>query len=276
MLEAAARLQTLLRTFEAAMSSSLFVQEGDSSRAAVRLFCFPYAGGNSSIYRGWQAELGSRIEVVAAELPGRGVLRHDQPYYRLDALVDDFMEQIRPLLDRPCVFFGHSNGALMCYALTLALRRHGCRLPSHLILSAKKPPHLDKEKLHSMTSEALIERLRALNGTPPEVLDNPEMMELVLPLLRADFSLSETFECPDEAPLSCGATLVGGSADAEASIGELSQWQRYLPNAGTPIVLQGDHFFVHTRRSDLLELVRNALKPYFSNQLGRAGSLPSA
>lgn len=241
-------------------ASGLLVRETPPLDAPLRLLCFPYAGGSSAIYRGWQAALGQSVEVIAVELPGRGTRFGDTPIGDLEALVDSFMLEIPVLLDRPVLFFGHSNGALMAYALALRLRKLQLPLPAHLFLSAKPPPHLERQRrLHRLPSEQLLVELKALGGTPPEVLDNAELMELVLPVLRADFALSETFVHPLVPPLACGATLIGATSDREVAPGEMEEWSRYLRCESAPHLIEGDHFFIDKQRAAVLDIVRATL-----------------
>lgn len=225
-----------------------------------RLFCFPYAGGNSSIYRGWQAALGRGVEVISIEPPGRGRRFLEPPISDLTLLTREIVKELAPLMTVPSIFFGHSNGALMCYELAHELRRQGMTLPSHLILSAKPPPHITDDKvLHTLPTAELLEELKALNGTPPEVLEHAELMEIVLPLLRADFALSETYQHGINPQLDCQLTLLGGTDDADLSIEELAEWGRYCVHEARVHALNGDHFFIHSCRAEVLQIVKQVI-----------------
>jgi medium-chain acyl-[acyl-carrier-protein] hydrolase len=240
--------------------SRLLVSEAIVGSPVCRLFCFPYAGGNSTIYRGWQAALGSGIEVISIEPPGRGKRFLEAPISDMRVLIDEIVKELHPLMTVPSIFFGHSNGALVCYELAHELRRRGMKTPSHLILSAKQPPHIVEDKvLHNLPTAELLAELKILNGTPPEILDNAELMELVLPLLRADFSLGETYQHRTGPRLECQMTLLGGADDADLSIEELAEWGRYSVHDATVHTLNGDHFFIHSCRDEVLQIVKQVI-----------------
>jgi medium-chain acyl-[acyl-carrier-protein] hydrolase len=240
--------------------SRLLVREAIVASPVCRLFCFPYAGGNSTIYRGWQAALGSGIEVVSVEPPGRGKRFLEAPISDLKVLIGEMIKELPALMTVPSIFFGHSNGALMCYELAHELRRQGMPMPLHLILSAKQPPHIpDDKNLHNLPTAELLEELKALNGTPPEILAHAELMEIVLPLLRADFSLGETYQHGTKVPLDCQMTLLGGTDDPDLSIEELAEWEPYGMHEATVHALKGDHFFIHACREEVLQIVKQVI-----------------
>lgn len=236
------------------------IREKAADKPRCRLVCFPYAGGSSAIYRGWQAALGPQVDTVAVELPGHGARFDEAPVGDLDALVETLREPVSALFDLPTVFFGHSNGALIAYALAQRLQRDHGSAPRHLILSAKRPPHFARERpLHSLPRPALMEELVTLAGTPSEVLANAELMDLMLPVLRADFALGETYVPSLQAPLPCPATLIAGSADPEATPAEVGEWARYVDTVARREVIDGGHFFIHHSREALLEIVKEVL-----------------
>ena len=237
--------------------SRWFIREVRTPAPACRIFCFPYAGGSASIYRGWHAGLPSSTELLAVELPGRGVHFSAQPISSLTRLTARLADVIAPLTDTPFVFFGHSNGALMSYALAIELRRRGLPLPQRIVLSAKRPPHLDSaEPLHDLPTPQFIDRLRSLNGTPPEILADVGLLDLFMPALRADFALSETYRHTPCAPLACRAVLFGSESDDDVSLDELREWDRYFLDEPSLHVVEGGHFYVHDSRDTLVRLLR--------------------
>lgn len=233
--------------------SDWFLREVRPQSTQCRVFCFPYAGGGSAIYRGWHAALPASAEVLALQLPGRGGRYNVAPIASLAQLSTLLADLVAPLMDRPCLFFGHSNGALIGYALAVELAKRGMPLPRHLVLSAKRPPHIPRsEILHDLPTPQLIEKLRNLNGTPPEILADPELLEIVLPTLRADLSLSDTYRHEPVPPLPCRATLLGGTRDADVPLDALRQWDRYFRDTPALHVFEDGHFFIHSARDDVL------------------------
>jgi medium-chain acyl-[acyl-carrier-protein] hydrolase len=242
--------------------SNWFIREARVPAPACRVFCFPYAGGAAAIYRGWQMALPRDAELLAVELPGRGIHFRSQPIPSLEVLVDRLVDVVAPLMDVPTVFFGHSNGAMISHALALELRRRGLPQPRAMLLSAKRPPHLEsrEEVVHTLPTPQFIEKLRELNGTPPEILGNDELLSFFLPMLRADFALSETCRYEPSPPLRCDTRLLGGDRDVDVSAEQLREWARYFERPPPLDVLAGDHFFIHSARDGVLAVLRRVVR----------------
>lgn len=237
--------------------------------ARLRLFCFPYAGGGAAIYSQWQRQLPPEVEVVAVQPPGRENRLMETPYADLLELVAKMHGELLPCFDRPFAFYGHSNGALMAFELTRALRRAGQPLPLHLLVGGRPAPHVPPRDppVHAMPHDEFLAELRKLSGTPEEILQNEEIMELMMPLLRADFSLGETYRHPREAPLPVPITAFGGMRDEEVSEEEVRAWGEHTSAKFRCVMLPGNHFFIHEDRERLLREVTMELRA----ALARAG-----
>ncbi len=227
-------------------------------QADRRLFCFPYAGGGANLFRQWaQApELSARLEICPIRLPGREARRAEQPYARLAELVPVLTEALRPWLDRPFEFFGHSMGALIAFEVARHLRRQNLPEPQHLYLSARPAPHLPRPNreipTYLLPPAAFWARLERLNGTPAAVLANPDLKTALEPTLRADFALCETYRYRPELPLSYPMTAFGGLEDRSVSPDYLRAWQEQTSSAFRLMMLPGDHFFLHSHQFLLL------------------------
>jgi medium-chain acyl-[acyl-carrier-protein] hydrolase len=228
--------------------------------AKVRLFCFPYAGGGSAIFRSWVDRVPQSIEICPVQLPGRESRLAEVPFDRLPALVPVVAEAIVPYLDKPFGFFGHSMGALISFELSRRLRRDHDLQPAHLFVSGRWPPHKPRleERTSDLPEEEFIQELRSLNGTPKEVLEHPALMALMLPMLRADFAVCETYSYTDDTPLSCPITVFGGLQD-EPDRDSLEPWRDQTTAAFSLRMLPGDHFFVHTAQSQLIRVISREL-----------------
>lgn len=229
--------------------------------ADMRLFCFPYAGGSAVIFRDWVSLLPGRIELCAIELPGRGTRFREQAFTSLSALIEAVAFAILPYLDRSFVFFGHSFGGLLSFELTRYLRRTARAMPTQLLISGRRAPQLPltKPKIHNLPDLELIQELRRLNGTPEVILQNADLMELLLPVIRADFTVLETYVYQPEPPLNCPISVFGGLKDPEVSEEELRAWKVQTESSFTLDLLPGEHFFVHTEQQMLLELIMDKL-----------------
>ncbi len=216
-------------------------------RARLRLFCFPFAGGGATAYRQWSDQLPETIEVMPVELPGRASRFQEKPFRRLDPLLDGLVEGLTPELDRPFAFFGHSMGALIGFELARRLRKGGLPSPQWLFVSARRAPQLpptDDDIYYDLPEAEFIAKLRELNGTPEEVLAHPELMQMMLPLLRADFELNETLSYREEAALDCPISAFGGLADVEVPREDLESWGVHSNSGFKLRMLEGDHFFL--------------------------------
>lgn len=223
--------------------------------ARLRLFCFPYAGGGAAAYFGWGEVLPRTVELCAVQPPGREGRIAERPFDRVPPLVDALARELAPWLDRPFAFFGHSLGAVVAFELARRLRRDGRHAPLHLFASGRPAPHLpdDEPPLHALPDDELLVELRRLRGTPDEVLQNTELMELLLPLLRADFAASETYVCAPEPPLVVPISAYGGREDVDVPEERLAAWREQTTAAFRHVMFPGDHFFQVENRDLVLE-----------------------
>ncbi|MBD6618340.1 thioesterase [Komarekiella sp. 'clone 1'] len=231
-------------------------------QANLRLFCFPYAGGGASTFRTWSKSLPGTVEVCPVELPGRGSLMRLLPLTRLEPLVKAIASELIPYLDKPFAFFGHSMGGLISFELTRLLRSQYNLNPFHLFISARLAPQipLTKPPLHTLPEPELLEELRNFNGTPEAVLENQALMELFLPILRADFAVVETYVYTQEPPLECPITVFGGLQDQEVSYEALQAWRQQTIAAFSLQMFDGAHFFIHSEQAALLKSIAKELQ----------------
>lgn len=238
-----------------------FTTARPNPEAALRLFCFPYAGGSASLYHTWFKRLPAAVEVCAAQLPGRGNRLQEAPYTSLPLLVETMAQAIGPLLDKPFAFFGHSMGAIIAFELARYLRQEKNLLPLQLFVSGRRAPQVPKDErpIYDLPLEEFVAELRRLDGTPSEVLEHPELMELMTPLLRADFAMIDNYEYLPGSPLVCGITAYGGLQDNEVSRVNLEAWRTQTRGGFMARMLPGGHFFVQTEQAMLLNSLKGEL-----------------
>jgi surfactin synthase thioesterase subunit len=210
----------------------------------LRLICFPYAGGSAALFREWPRRVPADVEVWATQPPGRAFRLAEPPLVGIDRIVDAVWPTLASS-DSPLVLFGHSMGAKVVVALARRLQAAG-RPPARLIVSGQRPPHLPRlrDTLHELPRAAFVARLREYGGTPAEVLANQELLDLVLPALRADFESNDTWACSPEPRLSSLLTVIGGEDDDHVPLADLERWRELAPSATTTVV-PGGHFFMH-------------------------------
>ena len=238
-------------------------------QAPLRLFCFPYAGGAASVFSKVLNGLPPEIEVCPVELPGRGSRLSELPVNDLGRLVEIVAEELAPHLDQPFAFFGHSMGALLGFELARYLRRIHRVAPVHLLVSAGRAPQVPASGpiTWDLTDQQLVDKMRRLNGTPQAVLDNPELMALVLPIIRADLVAIDSYVYREEPPLSCPITAFGGLQDSTVTRDQLSPWREQTSESFTLRMLPGDHFFLHSAQQTLREVLARELRQYCSTRV---------
>lgn len=248
-------------------SNSWFGSFKPNPGAQARLFCFPYAGGSAAIYQGWAEQLPAPIDVCPVHLPGRGVRVKEEAYTRVSDLVRDLTPAILPLLDKPYAFFGHSMGGLISFELARELRRQNAPAPAHIFISGRKAPQTPQLEafIYNLPESEFVETLLRLNGTPTDILENKELMGIMIPLLRADFELCETYLYVDEAPLESPITVFGGIQDFEVDLVHLQAWSEQTTGSFVRRLLPGNHFFLQSQATLLLWLLSQALHRIISD-----------
>jgi medium-chain acyl-[acyl-carrier-protein] hydrolase len=226
-------------------------------QAKLRLFCFPYAGGGSLIFRRWGEGLPESVEVCSVQLPGREMRLREMAFTRMMPLVQAIAEAMLPYFDKPFAFFGHSMGATISFELARHLRREYSLQPEQLFVSGRSAPQIpntDPPTYH-LPEERFIEELRRLSGTPKEVLEHKELLGVLLPLLRADFELIQTYQYTVEPPLDCPISAFGGLQDEEVGRNILESWKEQTTVSFALHMFPGNHFFLHSSQSLLLRIL---------------------
>jgi surfactin synthase thioesterase subunit len=213
------------------------------------------------MFHPWVERLAPSIDVCPIQLPGREDRMPEPPFVSIGPLVTALAEAIAPRLGTRYALFGCSMGALIVYELARTLARAGAPPPLKLLVAAHRAPHLRDQgpEIHRLPDARLIQAIRRLQGTPDEVLDNAELRALLLPLLRADFTVCETYGHRSGPPLDCPIVAFGGRQDAEVSRHELEAWRDHTRAEFTLRLLPGGHFFVQTARAALLSAIAEEL-----------------
>jgi surfactin synthase thioesterase subunit len=244
-------------------STPWLVRHQQESETKLRLFCFPYAGARASAFRLWPAGLPGEVEACAVQLPGRENRITEPLISAIDELVPIVCDALIADCDSPFAFFGHSTGALVAFELIRELRRRSAPLPCHLLVSGSRAPHIPEPRpLHQLSETDFLRELRRFSGTPEAVLQSKELMQIYIPILRADLALEEAYQHRVEPPLDIPIAAFGGTMDKEAAADVLNPWARYTSRAFTLEMIDGDHFFLHSNRDVLLRSLSEILKPY--------------
>ncbi len=231
--------------------------------ARLRLFCVPFAGGGATAFHALSPVLPAAIAVLPVVLPGRERRLGEAPIRRMPALVEALAAGLEAELEPPFAFFGHSLGALVAYALARDLAQRGAPAPARIFAAGCRAPHLPDPDppVHFLPEAEFRAELVRLGGTPPEILAHAELMELFLPVLRADFELNETYVVDPLVPLDCPLTIVGGESDPKARRSDVEAWRAATRGEARVEWLREGHFFLSTSRHALRDVIVRDLAP---------------
>ncbi|MEW5861345.1 MAG: thioesterase domain-containing protein, partial [Cyanobacteriota bacterium] len=251
-------------------STAWIVRYKPNPQARMRLFCFPYAGGGASIFRTWSDELPQWIEVCAIQLPGREERIREQPFTCLTSLVETLAQVLLPELDKPFAFYGHSMGALLSFELARYLCTHRGKSPVHLFVAACLAPQLPNPfRFISQSSDLVLLELLHYFGTPMSILNNTEIMQALLPTIKADFqALSQYAGCKKEL-LKCSISAFGGGQDKIVSHDAIAAWQERTNSNFNLQVFPGEHLFLESERPLLLSAISQELSHSAFPKLGQ-------
>lgn len=226
--------------------------------AAVRLFCVAHAGGGGSFFLPWQPLLGPEIEGWPVVLPGREGRLRELPYVRMEQAVDPLYDALREHVDRPFALFGHSMGAVVAYEVARRFTAEGGPQPARLFVSARRAPHLPmrRQSFAGLPDDVFLRAVADLNGTPQDVLSQPELISLFLPCLRADFELNDTYVPLPGPRLACPISAFVGDDDPEADHDEVRAWSQVTSGTFSFRAFDGDHFYLKGGRPDLMAAIR--------------------
>lgn len=229
-------------------------------RPLARLFCFSYAGGSAANYRAWHSELAPSIEVCAVQLPGRGARFGEAPMTNLAAIVQAAAVAIARQDDGvPFYFLGHSLGGLLAFEVARYCQEHGSPMPGHLFVAGCAAPQMrgPSSNLHTLSDQDFIAALRDYGGTAPEVLASQELMQLLLPMMRADFGLAEEYAYQAAPKLAIPITVMVGTADDLVSPAQAKTWGLETNEGFNIEWFDGNHFFVDVHRRPIQQIVHS-------------------
>lgn len=238
-----------------------FLTPQEKPSAKIRLFCFPYAGGGCSTYLPWGKELHNEVELVVVQPPGRGARIMDPLFDDMEKLVAELYLAIQSKLDIPYVFFGHSLGSRVAFELLTLIADNKQPLPLHFFASGSRAPHIPftGEKSYSLPEESFKEKLKNLNGTPPEILENDELMALFIPILRADFRIAETYHHTQHKQFTIPLSILGGDKDSGVTEEHLNRWKNLFIEESKIYKIIGDHFFIDSNSKSVLPILNRVL-----------------
>jgi medium-chain acyl-[acyl-carrier-protein] hydrolase len=228
---------------------------------SLNLICFPPGGCGASIFNSWSKYLPSGLAISAIQLPGRETRFKEVAFSNMEALISEVLTGLSPYINNaPFAVFGHSVGALIGFEFVRQLYQNKLPTPEYLIVSGRRAPHIPLDKiLHLQSDAALIEELRLIGGTPDSILDDPELMSLILPIVRADFTINETYKALDKSYVKCPILALGGNEDPLVNQSFLEQWRQYTTREFDVVMLSGGHMTFRENPQPLLDVIVSKL-----------------
>ena len=230
--------------------------------AGVRLFCIPYAGGGAAVYREWGRVVDESIEVRAVQLPGRGWRLREPPETDMEVLACGIADAIQELDDRPFALFGHSMGSWMALEVTRELERRG-RSPVVLFASGRQAPSMGSTRppLSHLDDDAFVAEIQeTYGGIPPQILGDPDILDLLLPSLRADIAVLEGYRHRPGAPVACPLVALAGEDDDVVDPAELPRWADETEDSFELRTFPGGHFYFQPRFESLLRYLEERIE----------------
>ena len=244
------------------MKTNTLTRSLPREREAISMICFPYAGGNPSIFQDWGRFLGSGFEVVAATLPGRSSRMTEKPLTSWQDLLDDAWHHLQQHLENPHILFGHSFGGRAAYELLHYIERRGLRTTTQLIVSGCRSPQYcqNQPMMHPLSDGAFLSAIKTMNGTPKAVLEHPEIMKLLLPTIRADMMLSEIWTDYHNSKTHAPISVILGRDDPIESRASVVGWKEFTHAAFEIVEIDGGHFNIDEEPQDYTAVITDILE----------------
>ncbi|MFD8725108.1 thioesterase II family protein [Streptomyces sp. NPDC059629] len=231
-------------------------------QSPVRLACLPYAGGSASFFFPVSRALHPAVEVLAVQYPGRQTRLHEPRIDNIPEFADQIFAALRYLDDKPLALFGHSMGAVLAYEVALRMQTAGLPAPVRLFASGRRAPSRYRdERIHAASDADVVAELRALSGTNETLLGDPEVLAMILPAIRSDYTAIERYRHEPGRRLDCPVTVLTGDSDPRVSLDEAEAWAEHTTAATETKVFPGGHFFLADRAAEVIGLVARRLGP---------------
>lgn len=215
------------------------------------------------VYTRWKKHLHSMIDLHPVELAGRGKRYSVSFYNTFEDAVDDVYNSIKNELDgSPYALFGHSMGSLLAYELYCRIREIKYREPMHLFFSGRYPPHINKNGkiLHILPDNEFMGEILKFGGTPQEVMENQELMNIFIPILKADYRILETHKnIPLGMVFDNDITVLYGKEDTDVARIDVEEWEKYTSKRCYFYDFDGGHFFINDESVSIANIINNTL-----------------
>ena len=244
------------------------IMESPRAEEPIRLYCFAHAGAQAMVFRAWQEALPPHVRVRPVELPGRGMKAHQAPVYDYRLLVEELSEEICDELISTVhgrriryAIFGHSAGGRFGFGVASRVTHATGAGPEHFFVSGCRPPMHMPLGLSATprTRDEWIEQMRRWGATPEELLQDPELADILIGRLRSDMAAHEGVHVDRNRRLHCNMTLFAAAQDAQVSLDEVWAWQHFTTGRSRLVAFQGSHFAIVRDPGLALAVIGNTL-----------------
>jgi surfactin synthase thioesterase subunit len=231
-----------------------------SDDASIDLICFPYAGSGASIFYSWVNYLNPKINIYGFQAPGKEDRISENLIEDLNILIHNTVQELKQIIKKPFVLFGHSMGSVLAFEIAKKLEAEKLA-PKLVILSGRPPPKfgLRMNPISHLADSELIAELRKLEGTDSCILENAELMELLLPIIRADFRISEAYKSSSNSKISSPLIAIGSVNDPWIDEAEFLEWKDYSKNTTKIQFFPGGHFYIREHIDMLSEYLNSQI-----------------
>lgn len=230
----------------------------------IKLFCLPYAGGTSMYYMKWKQYLCSNIEVYPLEMAGRGKRFGSNLFENMYDVVKDLFSILAKELDKlddfEYAFFGHSMGTVIIYELMKKIKQYNYKEPIHIFMSGRVPPSFQEKKIiHNLSYDEFKREISNLGGVPDDIINNNDVFDIFLPILRADYKIIETYKFSKSPKWNFDISVLNGRNDPEVEDYYISKWDMYTNKKCNFYLFDGGHFFINENTAEVVEKINNIL-----------------
>jgi medium-chain acyl-[acyl-carrier-protein] hydrolase len=243
--------------------SKYFIRPIKVKSPKARLVAFPYAGGSAVAYYKWAEHLSLDTELISLQYPGRGRLIDMSPCISIHDLAKESCKTIWTLSDKPLIFFGHSLGAIVAFETIRMLRRFGNSIPKALVVSSRQAPESKSyfdNKLHTLPDDQFLSGFSQYGGIPSEIMECSDMVEYLMPLLRADITALETWSYKPESPLEIPIMALGSDQDITLDLKQLQRWSEFTHSTFQFQIMHGNHFYFQGQLTEVVNTINKVIE----------------
>ncbi|MBO1685684.1 thioesterase [Clostridium butyricum] len=227
----------------------------------MTLFCLPYAGGSGTVYYRWSNYIAPSINLYPIELKGRGKIFKETFYESLKEAVEDIFNEIQDKIYDDYAIYGHSMGSLLAYELYYKINEIGAKKPKHVFFSGYKAPNVvrEKENIYTLANYDFMNKIIELGGTPEELINNKELLEIYIPIIRNDFKILETYEYKERTnKIECNISILNGKQDS-INLEDILAWKKHTSKKCRIYNLEGNHFFINNNIENIANIINDTL-----------------